>query len=64
MVPGTTSVNRRFFRSSFIGETHPPPRQYDFRDMRLTSSAQRGVALEGQSRPGLSAHYERGLVPI
>ena len=38
-------------------------RQYDFRAMRLTSGAQRGLASGGQSRPVLSAHYERGGQP-
>src|SRR2546426_9257945 len=38
-------------------------RQYDFREVRLTSSAQRGLASWGQSRPVLSAHNERGGQP-
>ena len=38
-------------------------RQYDFREVRLTSGAQRGLALGGQSRPVLSAHYKRGGQP-
>src|SRR5260370_32050262 len=38
-------------------------RQYDFREVRLTPSAQRGLALLGQSRPVLSADTERGGQP-
>ena len=38
-------------------------RQYDFRAMRLTSGAQRGLASNGQSRPVLLAHHERGGQP-
>ena len=38
-------------------------RQYDFHKVRLTPSALRGLALEGQSRPVLEAHYERGGQP-
>ena len=38
-------------------------RQYDFRAMRLTSGAQRGLASRGQSRLVLSAHDERGGQP-
>ena len=38
-------------------------RQYDFREVRLTSSTQRGLASRGQSRPVLSAHNERGGQP-
>jgi hypothetical protein len=42
----------------------PAPRQYDFREVTLTSSAQRGLASRGQSRPVLSQEAARlGLAP-
>ena len=39
------------------------PRQYEFREVELTSSAQRGSASRGQDRPVLVAHTKRGDQP-
>src|SRR6267142_1383697 len=39
------------------------PRQYDFREVRLTPSALRWLAFAGQSRQVLEAHTERGGQP-